>query len=108
MATGSGSHIPQTEPCQEGPMSAFRRKRRGDDRPELDRVLDLSAPLPEPDSYTPTGGRPGVVWGMPSACPRCGDYGYLDHIDLINEVMLQHCPTCWHRWTVAKTETVGT
>jgi len=44
-------------------------------------------------------------WGLPSRCPNCGAYGYLDRIDLVDEVMFQHCPTCWHRWTISKAET---
>ncbi len=45
-----------------------------------------------------------LQWGMPGRCPECGAFGYLDKIDLINEVMIQHCPTCWHRWETAKAE----
>ena len=43
-----------------------------------------------------------LEWGMPSRCPACGSYGYLDRIDLVDEVMYQHCPTCYERWTISK------
>jgi hypothetical protein len=46
--------------------------------------------------------RTELEWGMPSRCPKCGDYGYLDHIDLVDEVMRQHCPTCWYKWTISR------
>lgn len=43
-----------------------------------------------------------LEWGMPGFCPECGAYGYLDRIDLVDDVMHQHCPSCWHHWTVSK------
>jgi hypothetical protein len=76
-------------------MALFRRKQ--DTESPLSHVIDLT--------NQPVESTPGLVWGMPSSCPNCDDFGYLDHIDLINEVMLQHCPTCWHRWEISKTET---
>lgn len=88
-------------------MPRFRRKHRGERRSSLDEIIDLTT---DPSAADPRAGgsrRSSAVWGMPGACPRCGDYGYLDHIDLINEVMLQHCPTCWHRWKVSKAETLS-
>ena len=45
------------------------------------------------------------VWGLPTACPECGGPGYLDRIDLVNEVMQQHCRSCDHRWHTAKDDT---
>jgi hypothetical protein len=45
-----------------------------------------------------------LVWGMPSRCPECGDFGYLDSIDVERLVMHQHCPTCWHRWDLTQEE----
>ena len=48
---------------------------------------------------------PDRVWGMPSACPDCGGNGYLDRIDLVQEVMHQHCTACGLRWDTAKDET---
>jgi hypothetical protein len=76
-------------------MALFRRKQQEATASE---IIDLTTPI---DRSEPSG----LVWGMPSGCPRCGDYGYLDHIDLINEVMHQHCPTCWHRWEISKSQT---
>jgi hypothetical protein len=45
-----------------------------------------------------------LEWGMPSRCPDCNSRGYLDRIDLVAEVIHQHCPSCWTRWIVTKEE----
>ena len=57
-------------------MALFRRKQ--DAESPLSHVIDLT------NQPAPSG--PRLVWGMPSTCPNCNDFGYLDHIDLINEV----------------------
>jgi hypothetical protein len=49
-------------------------------------------------------GKELLEWGMPGRCPECGGFGYLDRIDLVDEVMHQHCPSCWHHWTVSKAD----
>ena len=58
--------------------------------------IDISQRLPSSDS------RPGVLtvekFGRPSPCPSCGSAGYLDHLDLIDRIQYQHCPSCEHRW----------
>ena len=63
-----------------------------------------SEEVPVTDVAQPRPGAP--VWGLPGACPRCGGHGYLDRIDLVNEVMQQHCRSCSHRWDTAKDDTV--
>ncbi|MER3452702.1 MAG: hypothetical protein C4344_03240 [Acidimicrobiia bacterium] len=51
-------------------------------------------------------GGPRQEWGRPGNCPACGGRGYLDHIDLIDRVMYQHCTSCGHEWEVHEAETV--
>jgi hypothetical protein len=64
-------------------------------------VIDLRADEP---ALAP---RPsGPMWGMPTRCPECGEHGYLDHINLRERVMEQHCPTCFARWKTAEEECV--
>ena len=50
---------------------------------------------------------PKVEWGFPTRCPECGDYGYLDRIDVVHEVMYQHCPTCWAKWETPRSATTA-
>ena len=84
-------------------MALFRRRqtdeatpvKRGTGTIEMPDVIDLR-------SSGPTQAE--IQWGMPSRCPECGDFGYLDNIDLVNEIMSQHCPTCWHQWDTSKSE----
>ena len=45
-----------------------------------------------------------IQWGLPAPCPDCGAAGYLDHIDLVNRVMTQHCPKCGERWMIAEAD----
>lgn len=78
-------------------MGLFRRNDRRARARSDEVVIDLrdGAPAPAP--------APGeLVWGMPSRCPECGGYGYLDTIDVERGVMRQHCPTCWARWEVTQ------
>jgi uncharacterized protein (DUF983 family) len=65
-----------------------------------------AAPAPEPEIDLRES-PPQAVWGLPSRCPECGDFGYLDRIDVVNEVMYQHCPACWHKWETARADTVS-
>lgn len=78
-------------------MGIFNRKKRRDATLDLrdEAVIDLTAT------------QPPTIWGFPSRCPECGDYGYLDRIDLRLEVMYQHCPTCWHRWETPRSATIA-
>ena len=59
-------------------------------------VIDLTA-----------GDQPKIEWGFPTRCPECGDYGYLDRIDVVHEVMYQHCPTCWAKWETHRSATTA-
>lgn len=76
---------------------AWRRGRSGQaaggPTPSTEEILlDLRDPLP-----------PGtLVFGMPTRCPDCEDYGYIDHIDLVARVMKLHCPTCHSRWAITE------
>jgi Zn ribbon nucleic-acid-binding protein len=53
---------------------------------------------------TTGGARPRQEWGRPGRCPACGGRGYLDHIDLVDRVMYQHCTECGHQWQVSEAE----
>jgi hypothetical protein len=82
-------------------MGLFTKKRKATAEPAIDLrdepVIDLT------DGAT----RPKAEWGFPTRCPECGDFGYLDRIDVVAEVMYQHCPTCWAKWETHKSETVS-
>jgi hypothetical protein len=69
-------------------MALFKRKRSV--RTE-DVVIDLREPANQSGE---------LVWGMPSRCPECGGFGYLDIVDVERQVMHQHCPTCWAKWQI--------
>lgn len=79
-------------------MALFRRKNRssGPARPRPgqvgdDTVIDLRDQVRAPGE---------LVWGMPTRCPECGDFGYLDTVDVERGVMHQHCPSCWAKWDI--------
>lgn len=59
-------------------------------------VIDLTKPEP-----------PKAEWGFPTSCPECGEHGYLDRIDVVHEIMFQHCPSCWAKWETPRSATVG-
>ena len=48
--------------------------------------------------------RPRQEWGKPGRCPQCNGRGYLDHIDLVDRIMYQHCTECRHQWTVTEAQ----
>lgn len=48
--------------------------------------------------------RPRQRWGQPGRCPQCRGVGYLDHIDLVDRVMFQHCVDCNHQWQTSEAE----
>ena len=86
-------------------MGIFSRKKKNDADATVDvttgaPVLDLREHAKKAEEAPPP------VWGFPSRCPECGDYGYLDRIDVRLEVMFQHCPTCWARWETPRSATV--
>ncbi|WP_208027164.1 hypothetical protein [Rhabdothermincola sediminis] len=85
-------------------MPSFRRRPRtgksGSTRPESsapltdEAVVDLRDPLP-----------PGnLEWGLPTLCPRCEAWGYIDRLDLVQRVMQLHCPTCLFRWEISEAQ----
>lgn len=45
-------------------------------------------------------------WGRPGRCPECNGRGYLDHIDLVDRIMYQHCTECRHEWSVTEADLV--
>lgn len=85
-------------------MGIFSKRRKGTD-PTIDlreaTVIDLTG-----TEHAQDRDRPRIRWGFPSRCPECGDFGYLDRIDVVHEVMHQHCPTCWAKWETLRSETV--
>ena len=46
------------------------------------------------------------VWGRPGRCPQCGGVGYLDRVDIVDRIQYEHCPDCFHKWSVAERDTV--
>lgn len=79
-------------------MPWFRRH-RGDDRdarrPTTGEILaDLRDPLPAGP----------LLWGFPTRCPRCDDWGYIDRLDLVGRVMQLHCPTCREHWEITEAQ----
>jgi hypothetical protein len=48
--------------------------------------------------------RPEPRFGYPTPCPECGANGYLDSIDINEQTMYQHCPTCFAKWTTSEQE----
>lgn len=47
---------------------------------------------------------PRQVWGRPGPCPLCSGRGYLDHIDMVDRIMFQHCTECGHRWQLTEAD----
>jgi hypothetical protein len=72
-------------------------KRARGEAAESDNVIDLDAAA---------AARPKEEWGRPGRCPSCGGRGYLDHIDMVDRIMYQHCTECGNKWQVRQTETV--
>jgi hypothetical protein len=68
-------------------MALFGRK-----APKQTTVIDLRERHPEPK------------FGYPTPCPECGANGYLDSIDISEQTMYQHCPTCFAKWTTSEQE----
>jgi uncharacterized protein (DUF983 family) len=71
-------------------MSLFRSKNSGGHY-----VVDLRTPVAEPSA---------PAWGSPSACPSCGGRGYVDHLDLFDEIMYLHCTACGEKFVRARAE----
>ena len=49
--------------------------------------------------------KPRLEWGRPSRCPECNGRGYLDHIDMVDRIMYEHCTECGHKWTITQAQT---
>jgi hypothetical protein len=45
------------------------------------------------------------VWGRPSRCPKCGEAGYLDKVDMVDRIQYEHCTSCFHKWSVNEQDT---
>jgi hypothetical protein len=71
-----------------------------------DATAVASAGVANVDSHQ-TPAKPRQEWGRPGRCPECNGRGYLDHIDLIDRVMYQHCTECRHSWTITEAELVA-
>lgn len=78
-------------------MALFRKTKKAD---VVDVRDDTVIDLTESQSADPK-----PQWGFPTRCPDCGDFGYLDRIDVVHEVMFQHCPTCFARWETPRSAT---
>ena len=74
-------------------MGLFRRNRR-EATPE--QVIDLREQAADPARL------PKLEWGAPAPCPECGGRGYIDQIDLRNDVMHQHCVDCWTKYEITR------
>lgn len=48
-----------------------------------------------------------LEFGYPTPCPECGERGYLDSIDLSEQTMYQHCPSCFAKWTTTEEELIS-
>ncbi len=72
-------------------MRLFRS--RSSDSPE---VVDLR---------TSAEGPSGPPWGSPSNCPYCHGRGYLDHVDLFDEIMYLHCTACEEKFVLTRAQT---
>jgi hypothetical protein len=76
------------------------KKERGDSlESRLDQAINAGAPAAEGAEAGPR-----QEWGKPGRCPDCGGRGYLDHIDLVDRIMYQHCTECRHTWEISESE----
>jgi hypothetical protein len=77
-------------------LQAARQRADGSER-----TVDLTAA--EMVGQTPP--KPKLEWGRPSRCPECNGRGYLDHIDMVDRIMYEHCTECAHKWTITQAQT---
>lgn len=77
-------------------LQAKERAREGDD----EELIDLTERGQTPTSPTVAHQK----WGRPGPCPECGGDGFLDHIDMIDRIMYQHCTDCLRKWQVTESE----
>jgi hypothetical protein len=66
------------------------------------RTIDLTDPEVVEEAPPP---KPRLQWGRPSRCPECNGRGYLDHIDMVDRIMYEHCTECSHTWTITQAQT---
>jgi hypothetical protein len=85
---------------EERVMGLFTKKNKSVAAPVVDVRVEPVIDLTGAPAAAPT-----IQWGFPTRCPECGDFGYLDRIDVVREVMYQHCPTCWAKWETPKSAT---
>ena len=79
-----------------GLLDRIKAAQSSDATPAADTAsIDLTSEAPA---------RPRQEWGRPGRCPECDGRGYLDHVDLIDRIMYQHCIECRHQWTVTEAE----
>ena len=45
---------------------------------------------------------PRSRFGQPTKCPDCDGHGYVDHIDLVDRVMYEHCVDCGRKWSMTE------
>jgi hypothetical protein len=65
------------------------------DPPLTEEILDgLQEPLPPGD----------LEWNRPTRCPKCEDWGYIDRLDLVDRMMMLHCPTCYFHWEISEAQ----
>ena len=74
---------------------------QADPRDGSERTVDVTAA--ELVGETPP--KPRLEWGRPSRCPECNGRGYLDHIDMVDRIMYEHCTECAHKWTITQAQT---
>lgn len=79
-------------------LQAAKAAREGTTPPE--RTIDLT----DSAGSTEPAGQPKQRWGQPGRCPECGGRGFLDHIDMIDRIMYQHCVECGHKWSMSEQE----
>lgn len=81
-------------------MARLFRRDRGragatEPTPTAEEILrDLRDPLPSGP----------LEWGVPTLCPRCDGWGYIDRLDLVDRVMRLHCPSCHFHWEVSEAQ----
>jgi hypothetical protein len=83
-------------------MGLFERLQAKEKAQEADKedLIDLTERGQTPPA--PTAHR--QKWGRPGPCPSCGGDGFLDHIDMIDRIMYQHCTDCLKKWQVTEAE----
>ena len=88
-------------------LQAAKRQREGTrESGGAERVESVTG-IPDAANEATGSEGPSQRWGFPGPCPECGGKGYLDHIDLIDRLMYQHCLECGHKWILKESELVN-